>query len=141
MDVTAVTTAIDVPGVAARLPLLFLGIGPTEVVLIVLVFLMFFGVDRIPDIARRIGKMRAQFDNARREVARELKTEEQRADEEAVAFERMRERQIRSTLPEVQEHERLRGAAEALGLETAGKTAEDLRAAIRDATGASAGPR
>lgn len=113
---------------------LFLGIGPSEVVLVVLVFLVFFGVDRIPDVAKRLGKMRAQFDSARREIQRELKTEEQRAQDEADAFERERERHVRASLPEVQEHERLRSAAEALGLETAGRSAAELRAAIQEAT-------
>lgn len=114
---------------------LFLGIGPSELVLIVLVFLMFFGVDRIPDLARRVGKMRAQFDSARRDIQRELKTEEQRAEEEAAAFERVRERHVRASLPETQEHERLRSAAEALGIDATGRSADELRAAIRDATG------
>lgn len=129
MDVSAAS------GLGRGAPVLFLGIGPSEVVLVVLVFLVFFGVDRIPDIARRLGKLRAQFDSARREIQRELKTEEQRAQEEADAFERVRERQVRASLPEVQELDRLRGAAEALGIDTAGRSAEELRQAIRDATG------
>lgn len=115
--------------------ILLLGVGPTELVLIVLVFLVFFGVDRIPDIMKRLGRLRAQFDSARREVERELKTEEQRQHEEMAAFEAVRERQVRASLPEAQEREKLRNAAEALGLDADGKTADELREAIRDATG------
>lgn len=115
--------------------LLLFGVGATEMFLIALVFLVLFGVDRIPEIARTIGRLHGRFDAMRREVQREMRSEEERADDERRAFERSRERHVRASLPEVQEEQRLRAAAEALGIDTAGMDAAALRSAIRDAAG------
>ncbi|HLE96466.1 MAG TPA: twin-arginine translocase TatA/TatE family subunit [Candidatus Thermoplasmatota archaeon] len=111
-----------------------LGVGAVELLVIAAVFLALFGVDRIPEIAKTLGRLQGEWNRARAEVRRELRTEQERAAEELQAHEVLRERQVRASLPHVQEHENVRAAAEALGLDAEGKTTEQLRAAIQEAT-------
>jgi len=48
------------------------GIGGGELVLILLVVLMLFGSDKIPDIARTMGKAMAQLKNATNDIKSEI---------------------------------------------------------------------
>jgi len=48
------------------------GIGGGELILILFVVLMLFGSDKIPDIARTMGKAMAQFRNASNEIKYEI---------------------------------------------------------------------
>lgn len=49
-----------------------MGIGGTEVVLILLVALLLFGANNLPKIARNLGKSVEEFRRAAREVSREV---------------------------------------------------------------------
>jgi sec-independent protein translocase protein TatA len=53
--------------------LLFLNMGPGEIVVILLAVLMLFGAKGIPDIARNLGRGVRQVKDAAGEVQRELK--------------------------------------------------------------------
>lgn len=56
--------------------LLFLGnLGPTEVLLILVVILIFFGAKRIPELARGLGKGIREFKDASREIQSEIEAE------------------------------------------------------------------
>ncbi|MFN0203020.1 MAG: twin-arginine translocase TatA/TatE family subunit [Bacteroidia bacterium] len=56
--------------------LLFLGnLGPTEVILILVVILVFFGAKRIPELARGLGKGIREFKDASREIQNEIESE------------------------------------------------------------------
>ena len=48
------------------------GIGGGELILIVFVVLMLFGSDKIPDIARTMGKAMAQLKNATNDIKSEI---------------------------------------------------------------------
>lgn len=48
------------------------GIGGGELLLIMIVILMLFGSDKIPDIARTLGKGMAQLKNATNEIKHEI---------------------------------------------------------------------
>jgi len=52
--------------------ILFLNLGSGEVFLIVLVVLLFFGSDKIPEIARAFGKGMQEMKNATAEIQREI---------------------------------------------------------------------
>ncbi|PEN13368.1 twin-arginine translocase TatA/TatE family subunit [Longibacter salinarum] len=52
--------------------------GPLELFLIFLVVLLIFGANKIPEIARGIGKGIREFKDATNEISRELQAEDQR---------------------------------------------------------------
>ncbi len=52
--------------------LLFLDIGGGELILILLVIVMFFGADKIPEMARGLGKGMRQFKDATGSIQREI---------------------------------------------------------------------
>ncbi len=49
------------------------GIGGGELIFIIFIALMLFGSDKIPDIARTMGKAMAQLKNATNEIKSEIK--------------------------------------------------------------------
>lgn len=113
--------------------LAFLNLGASEIVLILLVVLILFGADKAPQLARSLGNARAKLERARGQFTEAIKTEEERAWDEQLAFERERERKILEANPD---HQALVRAAEELGLPTAGRTGDELKAAIRAKLGA-----
>lgn len=112
--------------------LAFLNLGASEIVLILLVLLILFGADKAPELARSLGSARAKMDHARERFASAIRTEEERALDEQLAFERERERKVREADPE---HQALVRAAEELGLQAQGLTDGELKAAIRERIG------
>jgi len=52
--------------------LLFLNLGGGEIFLVMLVVLLFFGSDKIPELARGLGKGIREFKNATSGVQREI---------------------------------------------------------------------
>lgn len=48
------------------------GIGGGEIVFILLVVLMLFGADKVPEIARTLGKLMAQLKNATNDIKSEI---------------------------------------------------------------------
>ena len=63
----------------------FMGIGPWELILILIIALLVFGPRRLPEIGRALGKTVAEFRRMSQELtadmAQELKTEPQREEE------------------------------------------------------------
>ncbi|MCD6169501.1 MAG: twin-arginine translocase TatA/TatE family subunit [Candidatus Latescibacteria bacterium] len=55
-----------------------LGIGPWEILLILLIALLLFGAKRIPEIARSLGKGIREFKKATREVESEIREPEEK---------------------------------------------------------------
>lgn len=53
--------------------LLFLGLGPTELLVICFAILLLFGGKKIPELMRGVGKGIREFNAARSSVERELK--------------------------------------------------------------------
>jgi len=50
-------------------------IGTQEIILIVLVVILFFGANKIPELARSVGSALGEFKKARIESEKELKNE------------------------------------------------------------------
>lgn len=120
--------------------LAFLNLGPGEILLVLVLFLFLFGAQKLPDMARGLGRAKADLDRVQREVREAIVSEEDRALAEQLAFERLREQQIRSQV-EDPEFAALVKAADELGIATAGLTKEQLKGAIAaKVTKGSAGP-
>lgn len=120
--------------------LALLNLGTSEILLLLVLMVLLFGVDRLPQLARSLGRAKAQFDGARRQLSLEMETEKERQLREQLSFERQREQQVASQQsggghvappePTPEEEAALRQAAEALGVPSAGRTIEELRVAI-----------
>jgi sec-independent protein translocase protein TatA len=88
----------------------FAGLGGLEWVIIIgLIVVVFFGVKKIPELARSFGKATAEFEKARIEAKREL---QQMKSEGRVG------------------REKLESIAESLGIDYTNKNDDELRAAI-----------
>lgn len=107
--------------------LALLNLGSSEVLLLLILVIVLFGAKRIPDLARSLGKARAELERAQREVRDAIRTDDERALAEQLAFERAREHQIAQQDVELLQ---LRRAAEELGVATEGRSKDELRAAI-----------
>lgn len=130
----------NVYGAAAMptaLVLALLNLGPSEVALLLVLFLLLFGAQKVPELARALGRARAELERAQREVKQAMRSEEDRALEEQLAFERVREHQMRQQDAELLQ---LRRAAEELGIPSEGLDKDALRAAIRERAGGAAQP-
>ncbi len=92
-----------------------LNIGPNELLLIVLIVFLLFGASKLPELARSLGRAKAEFKKAERQAELEL-----------VEFEKgIREGRYKS-------REELERVARDLGVETEGKSDEEL---VRDIRG------
>ncbi|ADB58158.1 twin-arginine translocase TatA/TatE family subunit [Archaeoglobus profundus] len=90
------------------------GLGPNELLLILIIVFLLFGASKLPELARSLGKAKAEFKKAEREAELEL-----------VEF----ERQIREGK---YQRDKLEKMAKDLGVETEGKSDEELVKDIRD---------
>lgn len=107
----------------------FLNLGSGEILLVLVLFLVLFGAQKLPDMARGLGRAKADLDRVQREVRESIVSEEEKALAEQLAFERLREQQIRAQV-EDPELAALVKAADELGIATAGLTKDQLKAAI-----------
>ena len=83
-----------------------LGIGTTEIVFLVILLVLLFGVNKIPDLARSLGRAQKEFQRAREDVERDAEPVNNREDQ------------------------RIRDAAHDLGIPTEGRTTAELKEAI-----------
>jgi sec-independent protein translocase protein TatA len=86
--------------------LLFGTIGTPEILFLLLLILLLFGAQKIPDLARSLGRAQREFTRAREEIT----------DAHATPS----------------EDERVRRAAKDLGIAVDGKTTEELKAAVAE---------
>jgi len=56
-------------------------LGATEIILIVLVILLFFGARKLPELAQGLGKGIREFRKATREIQDDIETDTKRGDE------------------------------------------------------------
>ncbi len=61
---------------------MFGGIGPTEILIILLIVLLLFGAKKIPEVARGLGKGIREFKKAAKDIQDEVKIEEEKEDKE-----------------------------------------------------------
>ena len=88
-------------------------LGNEFLILGIVVIIFLFGYKKIPELARSLGRAKGEFDKGKREIRRELKAGEPEA-------------------PTLKETDLIR-AAKDLGIETKGKTEDDLRKEIQAA--------
>lgn len=89
-------------------------IGPNELLLILVIVFLLFGASKLPELARSLGRAKAEFKKAEREAELEL-----------LEF----ERQIREGK---YKREKLEKVAKDLGVETEGRSDEEIARDIRD---------
>lgn len=56
---------------------MFGGIGPQEIIVILLIVLLLFGAKRIPEVARGLGKGIREFKKAAKDIQDDMKMEEE----------------------------------------------------------------
>ena len=56
------------------------GVGPTELIVILLIILLLFGAKRIPEIAHGLGKGIAEFKKAAKDITNEIEISENEFD-------------------------------------------------------------
>ncbi len=85
-----------------------MAIGPTEMILIVLAVLILFGANKIPELARSLGKATGEFKKAKIETENELRNTEASLKEKPA------------------ENTKIKQMAKDLGIATEGKSDEQL---------------
>ncbi len=96
-------------------------IGPNELLLILLIAVLLFGANKLPELARSIGKASGEFKKAQREAEMELRE-----------FERnLREGKYENK--ESEKREKLEEMAKALNIDPEGKSDDELLEEIRKA--------
>ena len=108
--------------------LALLNLGPSEIALVLVLLVVLFGADKLPQLARRVGQAKAQLDAAKNQVAQAFEDPDERSAAQQAEFERKREAYIRAMGDPSRED--LIARAEALGLQTQGLDTLDLKAAI-----------
>lgn len=83
-------------------------------ILVVVIVVVFFGIKKIPELAKSFGRATAEYEKARIQAKRELQ-------------------QIKSTENEKVGREKLEEIADTLGIDYTNKNDEDLRKAIESA--------
>ncbi len=61
---------------------MFGGIGPQEILVILLIVLLLFGAKKIPEVARGLGKGIREFKKAAKDIQDEVKIEEEKESKE-----------------------------------------------------------
>ncbi len=113
--------------------------GMEWIIVIVVIVLLLFGAKKIPELARSIGKARAEFTRGQAMVEKEIREAERTDTEEEAKRKREEVKQkaeeASSEGSEVAEDAatdpELVKAAEALGIDPKGKTEEELRVLIK----------
>ncbi|HLE46920.1 MAG TPA: twin-arginine translocase TatA/TatE family subunit [Candidatus Thermoplasmatota archaeon] len=98
---------MQVPHILALLP----NLGGGEIIFIVVLIIILFGAQKIPELARSLGKAQREFNRAREELESEPAS---------------------STSSD---EDRLRRAAQDLGINPSGKSVDELRQAIGEKVG------
>ena len=109
-----------IANVLAHFPNLVMQIpaGFEWVILVVIIIVVFFGVKKIPELAKSIGRARTEYEKSRIEAKRELqniKSEYKQRD---------------GSNSEAQDREKLEEIAETLGIDYTNKNSDELRTAI-----------
>lgn len=119
--------------------LAFLNLGGGEMLLLLVLFLVLFGVEKAPDLARGLGRARAELDHAQRQLTSALRSDDERSLVQQLAFEEERDRHVRGQ-PLDEEEAAVRRAAEELGIDVEGKGPTEVRQALAERVGAPARP-
>lgn len=113
-------------------------LGAPEIVIIILIIvILFFGAKKIPELAKGLGRAMGEFKRGRSEVEREMaqSAADDAAKDASGAKMPGATGRGKDAKPAVDaNHSKLVNAAKALGIETEGKTDEELKEEIAKAT-------
>jgi sec-independent protein translocase protein TatA len=101
--------------------------GMEWIIVIIVIVLLLFGAKKIPELARSIGKARAEFSRGQAMVEKEIREAERMDRQEELR--RTREDSVSADAGDVDPE--LSKAAVALGIDPKGKTEEELRILIK----------
>ncbi|MHB8584417.1 MAG: hypothetical protein ACYDDF_01070 [Thermoplasmatota archaeon] len=79
--------------------LAFLSVGPGEILLVLFLVVVLFGVDTAPKIAREIGRMQARLSRTTQQILQTIELEQLGISPEQHAQEQARELQMRANAP------------------------------------------
>ncbi len=113
--------------------------GMEWIIVIVVIVLLLFGAKKIPELARSIGRARAEFTRGQAMVEKEIREADRMDREEDVSREREEAKRKTGEAASVGSEEaedtatdpELQSAADALGIDPKGKTDEELRVLIK----------
>ncbi len=95
--------------------------GSEWLIVIVIVVVLIFGANKIPDLAKSLGRAQGEFQKGKVESEMEVAKLRAQAGTPAAA-----------QAPAPSEHDKLMKAASELGIPTDGKTDDEIRAAMKD---------
>ena len=95
--------------------------GMEWIIVIIVIVLLLFGAKKIPELARSMGRARAEFSRGQAMVKKEIREAERQDREEELR----KKREAAGADPELDK------AAKALGIDPAGKTDEELKVLIK----------
>jgi len=102
-------------------------IGTTEIIVIAIVaIVLLFGAGKVPQLARSFGQAMGEFKKAKREAELDLKKFEESSTAEEAAVPKLKAKPKAKT-----EDLDIREVAAYMGIETEGKTEEELREEVR----------
>ena len=111
--------------------------GMEWIIVIIVIVLLLFGAKKIPELARSMGRARAEFSRGQAMVEKEIR-EAERQDREEEARRKREEARKRTAEEKEEEGEddgdvdpELKAAAKALGIDPKGKTDEELKVLIK----------
>ena len=110
--------------------LALLDVGPTEFLLLAGLFLLLFGADKVPDLARTFGRTTSKLRSAGKQFQDELDRERGEVVEDRPGDAVPPEQKAQLAAAEEDLLRQLRQAARSLGIDPAGKDEAELRAAI-----------
>ncbi len=89
--------------------------GEEWIILLIVIGVFFFGANKIPEMARSIGRARGEFERGKMEMEDEMRKAREEANRQPT------------------EREKLEKAATSFGIPTEGKTDQELREALKNA--------
>jgi sec-independent protein translocase protein TatA len=104
------------------------------IIVIIVIVLLLFGAKKIPELARSMGKARAEFSRGQAMVEKEIREAERQDREEELHSQRQVDTRPESGGPAGASGDvdpDVRKAAEALGIDPQGKTEEELKVLIK----------
>jgi len=106
------------------------GIGPTEIGIIILIVILLFGASKVPQLARSFGQAMGEFKKARKEAEINYKKFEESVtgSEEEIPKEKAK---VKAAAETKGEEVNIKEVAAYMGIDTEGKTEEELKEEVQ----------
>ncbi len=103
------------------------GLGTPEIVFIIFIVFLLFGAKKIPELMRSLGRAQGEFNKAKQEFEREVKTTEAKAEDKGAS-----DASSAADTSAPADLEQAQARAKELGIETEGKDLDTLKREIAD---------